>query len=1172
MKQIAINKKLYWVDSNEYSYDLIKGFENLKILNNLGLHERIISYISQLKFYLNEQKKLNLIFINVSHGGFIPLSLSEYFDSIYIINMRTTNSTNSTNLTNIQKNIQEHKKLNIKLIELEQNEQTKLIEMFDKNSHIIYIDKLDDFAIGIIDLIVEKKMNENNVIISNCQIEKIDGYEYKYKLKDTILNTFVTDAKRYEKVFEFFMEQNQIVNYDNLINLCVMVKNGGEQFKNFLKENLNYIDEWTILDTGSTDNTIDYIKEILVGKKKGNLYMEPFINFRDSRNRLLDLAGTQCKFNIMLDDTYIIKGDLRKFLTIGRGDQYSTSFSMTIQSDDVNYSSNRITKSSSGLRYKYKIHEVITNESNIIVQIPTEISYIYDVRTDYMETRTMERKQYDLKILYEELEDDPNEPRTLYYIAQTYNLLEDYENAYKYYLKRGENLNSGYVQERIDAIFEAARTANFKLNLPWEVCELLYMKAFQIDTTRPESLYYIGIHYYLEHNFTKAYEYFKQAFEIGYPVHTQYGLKPTLSFHFLPKFLTRICWEMKEYKMGEKASKFFLLNNNVNSDNYNEMVSWYNIYAKMNLFGGKKIKNLKFGIKPLMIFVADGGFTSWTGSTILTDGVGGSETYIIEMATQMKKLNDYEVIVFANTPEKKQEIFKNVLYIHLDYYYEFINTTYVNKVIISRYSEYLGVTINSWVENIYLVIHDVVFPGNIIIGHDKLKKIFCVSDWHKNQFISIFPSLKGITNYIYNGFNPDNFELVQPTQLNSKKIPNKFIYSSYPNRGLLELLILWEQIYEYNNKSTLYIYSDIYNKWSNDTEPEKMEKIKRILEKYLSEPNSKGINYCGWVNKKTLEESWKTAEYWLYPCTFEETFCITALEAAISKTLAICPNLAGLKETVNDRGVIIEGNPETLEWKKNALEKIIYYMNLDNLLEKEKLINKNYEWAKELTWSNQALKLFNQMSLDTLEYKEQFEWENQTNNFIKVIEYFKTNNLKYLNEEQINILELNTWTGITLGNIIKNISNSVGVGIEDYELNENLKISESFDSNMKTFKIENRANRINSKNNCEILFKFYETNCKYDFIYINYFNLNEILTSNENLKYKQEQIQIQIQTNTYTQLYIGWKLLNSNGIIGISNYKINIGEENINLFVKMIKNEKFRIIEKDYRIFIEKLE
>ena len=106
------------------------------------------------------------------------------------------------------------------------------------------------------------------------------------------------------------------LHYDNLNHLCIMVKNAGPQFEQMLLDNINYFDKWTILDTGSTDETIDIVNRTLVGKKYGNLYCEPFINFKDSRNRLLKLAGNECKYITMLDDTYVINGDLRHFLNL----------------------------------------------------------------------------------------------------------------------------------------------------------------------------------------------------------------------------------------------------------------------------------------------------------------------------------------------------------------------------------------------------------------------------------------------------------------------------------------------------------------------------------------------------------------------------------------------------------------------------------------------------------------------------------------------------------------------------------------------------------------------------------------------------------------------------------------------------------------------------------------
>ena len=39
---------------------------------------------------------------------------------------------------------------------------------------------------------------------------------------------------------------------------------------------------------------------------------------------------------------------------------------------------------------------------------------------------------------------------------------------------------------------------NFKLNRPWSECEEMYNRCYMADPSRPEALYFIGIHYYLE--------------------------------------------------------------------------------------------------------------------------------------------------------------------------------------------------------------------------------------------------------------------------------------------------------------------------------------------------------------------------------------------------------------------------------------------------------------------------------------------------------------------------------------------------------------------------------------------------------------------------------------------------------------------------------------------------
>lgn len=1147
--EVCINKKKYKVNKNEYTKIYHKECNNLHLYNEIALHERIIGLTKKCREVFStltdRDNKYYFACFDTKHGGFIPINLSDNFESIYLFNTTEQNSKNIIENKNDIKNIH-------------QTEDYEQLHNTCKNI-IIYSEEYDKH--------IDKFINQHNWILIT-KVPKLKSINADiYSLSNTDYYIYVDNklAKQFADIFCYYItDDSKILNFDNLINLCIMVKNGGPQFEQMLIDNLPIIDKWTILDTGSTDETIDIIKRVLVGKKEGKLYQEPFINFRDSRNRLLDLAGKDCKYILTLDDTYVIKGNLREFLNKVRSDQYSNSFTLFIHSDDTRYGSNRIIRSDTGLRYIHKIHEVISDKENINVVIPEDSVYIEDRRFDYMEKRTMERKQLDLKLLYEEVEDNPNDPRAYYYLAQTYSILNDYENAFKFFLKRASFINSGFIQERVDALFEAARIANFKLGKPWSECMALYEQCYKVDESRPESLYFIGIHYYLEGDYNKAFPYFKKGFEIGFPSHCQYSLKPTLSFHFLPKFLTKICYQLEEYKLGEESALFFLKNNGASAEDYSEILSWYNIFVKLNQYSGpKKIKNINLYSKPLFVFVADGGFHPWSGSNILTTGVGGSETYIIEMARYIQKFGKYQTIVFCNTPGGTEENFENTIYKPLSSYYEFINTTYVDTCIISRFSEYLPVTLKGFSENVYLVVHDLTPSGIVIPMDKKLKNIFCLTEWHVDYLINIFPSLKPITVPFYYGCNIS-------LNYNKEKIPYKFIYSSFPNRGLLQLLQMWKYIYQKEPRATLHIYSDVDNEWSNKVEPDKMQQIRDLLQLYKLEPSGLGIYYHGWVKKSVLEDAWKTADIWFYPCTFMETFCLTALEAAKSKTFVITNDLAALQNTVGNRGCIIKGDPTTQEWQQYALEKVFFYMDENNRNLKEQFIENNYEWSIHLSWNQQAKKLLDEYILPNsrIEYKGMYNWTNDLpfghkQPFLDVIKYFNKTYTKVLSSEKIDVLEIGTYAGISLINIINMIPNSNGIGVDMWSsYNENnllenidvLEVEKSFYKNINTYGLQDRITGL-KQDSTNALINFIQNKKTFDFIYIDGSHL---------------------LLDCYSDLVLAWVILEKNGIFAIDDYLYKMDTildspfEAVNHFLKRYK-DKYNLLHKGYRVFLQKL-
>ena len=1154
---IIINNQEYNVSKNEFVITKHNEFSNLNILQNLGYYERIISLITTISQSCNISTS---VFHNTTHGGFIPLQCASHFQQVILIN------TQNEHKKNILANATRHHITNLDFAVPKNTDvaNTTVIHFSENVLYIPFIETNTDFLLTT----------------HSDTLAKL--YKHVFHLSTSDFYIYVPDHlyDQWYSRFHYYLENLEksktvssipTLAYDNLINLCIMVKNAGSQFEDMLKSNIHLIDEWTILDTGSTDETIDIIQRVLVGKKRGTLYQEPFINFRNSRNRLLDLAGKSCKYTLMLDDTYVIQGNLREFLETVRGDQFSTSFSLYIKSDDVEYASNRVLKSECGLKYLYKIHEVIQYENNVNVIIPIQIAHIFDGRFEYMEERTMERKKLDLKLLFEELQEDPNNSRTHYYLGQTYNLLKDYENAYRYFLERANHPNEGFLQEKIDAIFEAARAANFKLNCPWSECEVLYERAYELDKTRPDSIYFLGIHYYLEggsKNRKKAYEYFKLGFEIGYPLHCQYSLKPTLSFHFLPKFLTQLCYEYENYELGEKCAKLFLDNNLPNMDMYLVIESWYKIFVYMNQYiridEKTTILRLDKNDKPILCFVADGGFAPWSGSSILSTGVGGSETYIIEMARHIQKHGFFQVIVFCNC--EKPEIFEGVYYYHLKQYFEFIKYTHVHTAIISRYTEYYPATTLSTVNNIYMVAHDLTLSGMVFPIHPKLRKIFCLTEWHVSYYETIFPILKAYFVPFYYGINP-LFELTEETAIKEK---NSFIYSSYATRGLLQLLQMWPKITDAYPDASLHIYTDVEGEWVNRVEPEMMKEIKSILFESASTCPLLNVQYHGWVDKSTLANAWKRAEYWLYPCIFMETFCLTALEAAITKTVAITNDLAALQNTVADRGLVIQGNARTSEWQTNAIKQILALMSSETV--KQDYIRRNYEWAANFTWENQATKLLNDyLVFKQLQYVGMQNWthdlpigQQSKQRFVSAIQIF--NQTCQISKPRI--LEVGTYTGTSLIEIVSRIPNSYGTGVDQWEdYNEDnidiLKtikqnqIERVFHENVKIVGMENRIRGIKG-DSADILTDYIRKGEVFDFIYVD--------GSHKCL-------------DVYLDLILAWNILAPKGILAIDDYMYHYNRidkmpyeypfEGVNHFLKKYES-KYTLLDKDYRVFIQK--
>ena len=152
----------------------------------------------------------------------------------------------------------------------------------------------------------------------------------------------------------------------------------------------------------------------------------------------------------------------------------------------------------------------------------------------------------------------------------------------------------------------------------------------------------------------------------------------------------------------------------------------------------------------------------------------------------------------------------------------------------------------------------------------------------KNPDLSQFKAVCVISKYakMYTSVVHDSIHIVppgyDPEQIYpGKKIANQCFYGSSPDRGLDILLEAWPEIYKAHPDATLLL---TYGAKDIELSP--------------------GIINLGLVDKQTMNEIYQTSQYWLYPCTGTELYCMTGVKAQVTRCWpVIIPHMA-LKETV----------------------------------------------------------------------------------------------------------------------------------------------------------------------------------------------------------------------------------------------------------------------------------
>ncbi|MBK9272872.1 MAG: glycosyltransferase [Saprospiraceae bacterium] len=326
-------------------------------------------------------------------------------------------------------------------------------------------------------------------------------------------------------------------------------------------------------------------------------------------------------------------------------------------------------------------------------------------------------------------------------------------------------------------------------------------------------------------------------------------------------------------------------------------------------------------------------------------GVGGAEASLILLSRELAKLG-HVVDIYNDT--KVEGKFNGVNYLNISNF---------------SYHDYSDV----------FILYRNSMPGlRLVNAHTKIFWTcdqYTTSDWNEEiiPFVDLTITISTYhRNYLLGryDFNPRkiiSLDLgINASDYNNlpQKKANKLIYCSVPRRGLDRLAKFYPNIREKVPDAELVITSD-YRLWGSD---------RGNMEFQTAFANMPGVRFLGKIPRKELIKEQLESVIMAYPCTYDENFCISAMECMASGAVPVTSKMGALPTTVADSGIMIDGDPNSDSFGEKFANKIISLLRDEQ--ERIRLQNKGRKRALEkYSWEylakNQWVKAMKKLMKDT---------------------------------------------------------------------------------------------------------------------------------------------------------------------------------------------------------------
>ncbi|HUY32451.1 MAG TPA: glycosyltransferase [Pirellulales bacterium] len=197
---------------------------------------------------------------------------------------------------------------------------------------------------------------------------------------------------------------------------CLIVKNESLVIRRCLDSLRGTIDAVVIVDTGSTDDTVAVVRAIDYPVPI-HLHQRPWKNFAHNRTELLRLAAPVADHLLLLDADQTVAGKLPELT--------ADAYTLQLRNGRLEWWNMLLVRAALPWRYEGVTHEFLTRDGAVpslpLDTLPLDTLVI----TEHADgggrpPGTQPRWEWDAEALERELVDDPDNTRSVFYLARTY--------------------------------------------------------------------------------------------------------------------------------------------------------------------------------------------------------------------------------------------------------------------------------------------------------------------------------------------------------------------------------------------------------------------------------------------------------------------------------------------------------------------------------------------------------------------------------------------------------------------------------------------------------------------------------------------------------------------------------------------------------------------------------